>query len=255
MSSIDEIVMKCQCGAPVFLDDICAIFPVTLREIAELGYDSFLEYLQILTMEKPVIESKDELAQLLETLSTFQYFLMMATLDAGMNQKVKSAFYFFTHENVILQIEPPQIVVGPLEEKHIIDEEKFMELRKILRRMYFLDVDGEEDIVIYDNDSPRVKALKKQRILNRQKLAKAKAKQRKTEKTDIKFSDLIGSVAIGNDCGLHMGNIYDLTYYAFHDQLKRMGWREQFDINNRAALAGAKIDKKDLKHWIKSIAN
>lgn len=255
MSSIDDFVMKCQCGCPVFLDDICAVFPATLREIANLGYDTFMEYLQVLTMEKPAIEKKDELSQLLDGLTTFQYFLMMVSMDAEVNQKAKSAFYFFTHEEVIFQLDPPQLVVGPLEEKCFIDEEKFLDFRKILRKMYFLEVDGEEEIIIYENDDPKVKALKRQRILNRQKVAKAKAKQRKSEGTDIKFSDLIGSVAIGNDCGLHMGNIYDLTYYAFHDQLKRMGWREQFNINNRAALAGAKIDKKDLKHWIKSIAN
>jgi hypothetical protein len=34
-----------------------------------------------------------------------------------------------------------------------------------------------------------------------------------------------------------------------------MGWRDQFDINNRAALAWAKIKKQDLKHWMRSIAN
>lgn len=255
MSSIDDFVMKCQCGCPVFLDDICAVFPATLREIANLGYDTFMEYLQILVMEKPILDKKDDLAVMLNDLTTFQYFLLMVSMDAEVNQKAKSAFYFFTHENVVFQLEPPQIVVGPLEEKHLIDEEQFHNLRKVLRKMYFLDVNAEEEVIIYENDDPRVKALKQQRILNRQKVAKAKAKQQKSEGSDIKFSDLIGSVAIGNNCGLHMGNIYDLTYYAFHDQLKRMGWREQFDINNRAALAGAKIDKKDLKHWIKSISN
>ena len=35
-----------------------------------------------------------------------------------------------------------------------------------------------------------------------------------------------------------MSNIWDITYYAFHDQLKRMGWRDQFNINNQAAMAG-----------------
>jgi len=35
--------------------------------------------------------------------------------------------------------------------------------------------------------------------------------------------------------------------------MKRMGWRDQFDINNKAALAGAKMTKKQLKHWMRSI--
>ena len=48
-------------------------------------------------------------------------------------------------------------------------------------------------------------------------------------------------------------NVWDLTYYAFQDQLRRMSWREEFDINTRASLAGAKLDKKKLSHWIKSM--
>lgn len=253
MNLTDDFVLKCQCGTPVFLEDICAVFPATLREIVELGYDTFQQYLSILTMEKPISNKKDELSVLLEDLTDFQYFLMMTSLDAEVNQKAKEAFRFFTRENVIFQLDPAQIVIGPLDEKHFIDEEKFYDLRKILKRMYFIETDV-DDVIIYEDDDPRVKALKKQRLLNRQRLAKAKAKQRTHDGSDITFSDLIGSVAVGNGAGLHIGNIFDITYYAFHDQLKRMGWREQFNINNRAALAGAKIDKKNLKHWIKSIA-
>jgi hypothetical protein len=51
-----------------------------------------------------------------------------------------------------------------------------------------------------------------------------------------------------------MLNVWDLTYYAFQDQLKRMSWREEFDINTRASLAGAKLDKNKLSHWIKSMS-
>ena len=81
--------------------------------------------------------------------------------------------------------------------------------------------------------------------------AKRKAKKKNGE-TDIELSDLIASLAIGNN-GYNMLNVWDLTYYAFQDQLKRMSWREEFDINTRASLAGAKIDKNKLSHWIKSM--
>jgi len=60
---------------------------------------------------------------------------------------------------------------------------------------------------------------------NREKVRRAKAKQAAREKSDLKLSDLIGSVTI-NNCGLNMENIFNISYYAFHDQLKRMGWRD-----------------------------
>jgi hypothetical protein len=60
---------------------------------------------------------------------------------------------------------------------------------------------------------------------NREKVRRAKARQAAQEGTDMKLSDLIGSMTI-NDCGLNIENIWNISYYAFHDQLKRMGWRD-----------------------------
>lgn len=256
MNLTDSFTLKCLCGSPILLDDICAIYPATLREIVDIGYDSFNNYLQILTMEKPILEKKEdkELTELLNKLSDFQYFLVMTNMDKEINQKAKEAFRFFIHESVSFSLEPAQIVVGPLQEKHLITEEKFYEIRRILKRMYWIEQQEGEEIIIYDNDSPRVKELKIQMKKNREKVAKAKAKKKQQEGTDIKTSDLIASIAVGN-CDLNILNIWDITYYAFHDQLKRMGWRDQFNINNRAALAGAKLKKSQLAYWIKSIAS
>lgn len=255
MNLTDDFVLKCQAGEPVFLEDICAIFPATLREIAALGYEKFQQYLGIIIAERPAFEKKTPTTELLESLTDFQYLLAITTLDGETNQLARAAFKFFTHEDVFFSSETAQIIIGPLTEKHIIDEEQFYAFRKIIKRMYWLG-ESEEDIIILENDTEQVKNLKKQMIKNRQKLAKAKAKKARQEQSSeaLSFSDLIGSLCI-NNCGVNMINVWDLTYYAFHDQLRRMGWRDKFDINNRAALAGAKISKKELKHWIKPIIN
>jgi len=90
--------------------------------------------------------------------------------------------------------------------------------------MYFLETEGDE-IIIYKDDPPATKKLKAQMRANREKVRKAKAKQSEKEGTDLKLSDLIGSLTI-NNCNLNIINIWDISYYAFHDQLKRMGWRD-----------------------------
>ena len=191
--------------------------------------------------------------KILNEISDFQYLLLMVSIDEESNILLKRAFMFFTHETVNFSLDPAQIIIGPMEEKHILTEEKFYDLQTILRRMYFIEVEGEE-IVINSDDSEAVKKLKMQMRVNREKVRRAKAKQAAREKSDLKLSDLIGSITI-NNCGLNMDNIWNITYYAFHDQLKRMGWRDQFNINNQAALAGAKLKKSQLKHWMRSIAN
>ena len=255
MNLTDDEVLKFQRGSPVFLDDICAIYPAKMGEIVDEGYSNFQKYLSVLIAEKPVINKSDdgELKDLMEQLTDFQYLLMMTAVDPEINQTVKDAFRFFTHENIVFSLDPAQIIIGPIEEKHLLTEEKFYDLQRILKRMYFIEQEGEE-IIINKDDSPAVRRLKEQMRRNREKVRKAKAKQAAQEGSDLKFSDLIGSITIDN-CGLNMENVWNITYYAFHDQLKRMGWRDQFNINNQAALAGAKLKKNQLKHWMRSIAS
>ena len=254
MNLTDDDVLKFQRGTPIFIDDICAVYPARMGEIVDEGYSNFQRYLSILIIEKPITKSGDEeMKSMLEQLTDFQYLLVLTAMDAEINETVKQAFHFFTHESISFSYDPAQIIVGPLEEKHLLTEEKFYDLQHLLKRMYFIEQEGEE-IIIAPDDPPHVKRLKEQMRANRDKVRRAKAKQAEKEKTDLKLSDLIGSITI-NDCNLNMENIWNITYYAFHDQLKRMGWRDQFNINNRAALAGAKLNKSQLKHWMRSIAN
>lgn len=256
MNLTDDDILKFQKGSPIFLEDICAIYPATLGEIVEEGYSKFQQYLSILTVGKPVLTKKEdqEMKALLDNLTDFQYVLMMIMTDLESNTIFRNACRFFLHENkVSFSLDPAQIILGPLEEKHILDERNFYKLQSILRYMYFIEHEGEE-IVIYEDDDPAVRTLKMQMRERREKLRKAKAKKAAKEGSDLKFSDLIGSMTI-NNCGLNMDNIWNITYYAFHDQLTRMGWRDQFNINNQAAMAGAKLKKSQLKHWMRSIAN
>lgn len=254
MNLTDNETLKFLSGAPILFYDICAIYSPKLGQIVSEGYDNFQIYLSLLTAEKPAPTGKnEEMEQLLEKITDFQYFLLMTSMDAPTNLLAKKAFRFFIHEDINFSLEPAQIVVGPVEEKHIMDESKFIEFQRILRKMCFMDRDADE-IIINPDDSPAVKRLKMQMKANREKVRRAKAKKAERDKSGLKFSDLLGSITI-NNCGLNMANIWDITYYAFQDQITRMGWRDQFDLNNRAAMAGAKIKKEQLKHWMRSIAS
>ena len=255
MNLTDNEVLKFLKGSPVFIDDICAVFPATLGQIVDEGYDEFQKYLSVLTAAKPSTQhdADQELKDLMAQLTDFQYILLMSSVDPQIHSLLKRGFKFFTHEDVIFSLDPEQIVIGPLSEKHLLTEEKFYDFQRLLKRMYFLESEGDE-IIIYEDDDPRTKAIKLKMRENREKVRRAKAKKSKQSGGNMQFSDLIASLPL-NNCGLNILNIWDITYYAFHDQLKRMGWRDQFDINQRAALAGAKIQKSQLKHWMRSITD
>ena len=256
MNLTDDDILKFQKGTPIFLDDICAIYPATVGEIIDEGYSKFQQYLSIILADKPAVnkEQEQELQDLLTNLTDFQYILMTVMADMQANQTFRNAFRFFTHESKItVLLNPAQIVVGNVVDNHVIDERKFYEFRSIIKHMYFIDVDG-EDIIITDEDDEVTRAIKMRMRENREKLRRAKEKKARQEKSDLKFSDLIGSMPF-RECNLNMENIWNITYYSFYDQLKRSGWHEQFEINNRAALAGAKLKKSQLKHWMRSIAS
>lgn len=248
MNSTEDIVLKSMFGKPVFIKDICAVFPATLEEIAFEGYETFQEHLQILFLPKP---SDGDLSQIVEGLTDFQYLLLMTTLDTNFLLKFKEAFNFFTHENVMFSMDNEKIIIGPLSEQHLMGEDDFEEFKKVITIMYRLENLQNDENEIRASDSEFVKALKRQQAENRKKLKKAKKVGKNAGQEDLRFSDLIGSLA----CGLNISiaEVGKITYYAFYDQLKRMGWHEEFDINNRAALAGAKLKQSQLKHWIKSM--
>ena len=252
MNLTDDEVLKFLKGSPILFEDVCMIYPAKLGEIVEEGYGNFQQYLGILTASKPNF-SDPEMGQIVNSLTDFQYLLLISQLDPSMSTILKQAFLFFIHEEIKISLDPAQIIVGDPTLEHFITEGNFSNFQTILRRMYFLEQEGEE-IIINPDDSPAVIKLKMQMRANREKVRRAKARQAAQSGGELKFSDLIGSITI-NNCGLNIDNIWNITYYAFQDQLKRMGWRDQFEINNRAALAGAKLKKDQLKHWMRSIAN
>ena len=256
MNLTDDDILKFLLGTPYSFYGLFNIYSKTMEEIVNLGYTKFQIYLSILTAEKPgsLDGADDNVNKILESLTDFQYILVMASIDDHSAKIMKEAFYFFTgEENIVFSMEPAQIIVINNDKQHIIDEEKYYDFQRVLKRMYFLEQEGEE-IIISDKDSPVTRGIKMAMKKNREKLRKAKAKKARAEKTDLQFSDLLASLPFQN-CGLNLNDIKHLTYYAVQDQLKRSGWHEQFDINNRAAMAGAKLKKSQLKHWIRSIAS
>ena len=136
MNLTDNEVLKFQRGSPVFIGDICAVYPAKLGEIIDLGYDKFQQYLSVLTANKPTHKHEDkELNQLMENLTDFQFILFMASIDVKMNQQLKEGFRFFTHEEISLTLDPPAIYVGPIEDKRVLNEQSFYDLQRLLRRM------------------------------------------------------------------------------------------------------------------------
>lgn len=190
---------------------------------------------------------------MLSKITNFEFLLLLSQMDAKQMELVKEAFHFFTHDEVIMSLDPPSVTFGEIKDKRILTKDDFYDFQFLLKASCAMLDSREQDIELRDDDTEQVRALKLKMLEGRRKAAEAKAKERNRgnkKDSDVKMSDLIASLCIGAN-GLNLLNIWDLTYYAFQDQLKRMSWKEEFNINTRAAMAGAKIKKDKLTHWIK----
>lgn len=240
-------------GSPAIYNDICTVKSPFLRDIAAEGLDRFYQYLSFMTIRKPTMEN-EEIQKLLSPLSDFEYLLLLTQMDEENYKLIRAAFQFFTDEQVTFITEPASIVFGPLNEKRILTKDSFPGFQDMVSLACAMRDPKEDTIQFLDSDTPRVRALKEKMLKGRRDREEAKRRaKKKNGESDLELSDLIASLAIGGS-GYNMLNVWDMTYYAFQDQLKRMSWREEFDINTRASLAGAKLDKNKLSHWIKTMS-
>ena len=86
MNLTDDMVLKFQKGSPLLFEDICAIRSPKLGEVVDVGYANFGKYIQVLMLEKPLVDEDSEMGKLIDELTTFQYFLLICQVDEDVNR-------------------------------------------------------------------------------------------------------------------------------------------------------------------------
>lgn len=233
-------------GIPIEISDTCTIYFPTLREIANIGAKNFYSYLNLLTLDK---EDVDEFfsQQGLENneISPFQFTLMNAHNDSMYLNNLKRAFDFFLHEKEIyILVENEAIVLGDLKENRIINSEKFDAICSVLRASHNVGQRTNEQKMDNPSNAKAAEIIKK--------IKEGRKLKEKTKNSELSFLDLVASLAAKGN-GINPFNVWDLTYYAFNDQFKRMQAIEDYEQAIRSIQAGADPKKIKVEHWIKSI--
>lgn len=254
MNLTDSDKLKLLYNKPLIYRDVCLIYSPLLDEIAACGVDNFYNYISILLISKPNVEDT-ETKKILDKVTDFEYLLMLTQMDKQQGEALKAALQLFTKDKSLVILDPPQIILGDIQEKRILNNDNFYDFQSYIGAACSMEDYTEDRIEFLEDDSPDVRRIKMDLLEGRKKREQAKKKQSKNSKSDskIQFTDLIASLPIGTNGAYNLLDTKNLTYYAFQDQLKRMGWYEEFNINSRAAMAGAKIKKEKLNHWIKNM--
>lgn len=246
-------VEKFMAGIPVDIEDkntkkgkLCSIYPVRLKEIAQIGVKNFYSYLNIFTLKKEDIDDYLAKEGIEEELTPFQFLLVMIQADPQYFVTAQEAFKLFLHEPSITILKNNEaIVLGDINEERVIDNEKFEVIKQIVEASHTLDTESADMRLDNPSDAKAAQIIKK---LKEGRKAREKAKK----SSNLEFSDLVASLAAGGN-GLNIINIWDLTYYAFNDQFKRMQMREEYENTYRSLLAGADPKKVKIHYWIDTI--
>ena len=238
MSSIDRL--KLLAGLPIKMSDsTCFVYPSTLKEIAMIGSETYFKYVNLCTINKKDIErfTKDK------DIDPFDFIFLNCVFKDEFREEFINALNFFTKEDVLFVKEMETFIIGDFEKSKFLLKDNYSEFQNIIIKQNFLDQElksnGENEIA---------KKIKEKLARSREIISKIKQKNSNEE---IDFSDLISSLAANSS--INIFEIWNISYYTFNEQFKRMRLLEQYNTGLQSILAGADPKKVKLEDWIKKI--
>lgn len=233
-------------GIPTQIDNICKVYPVTLREIAQIGVKNFYSYLNLFTLEKEDIDEFFKQQGIEEDITPFQFTLINAAGDERYLQNLQDAFKFFLHEDKITVLADNEaIVLGEITENRLLMEGNFNAICNIISKQNVTQRESDEEKMNNPSDARAAQIIKKLK-------EGRKIREKKKSDSSLSFVDLVASLAAKGN-GLNALNVWDLTYYAFNDQFKRMQMIEEYESARQSILAGADPKKVKLEYWMRPI--
>ena len=218
------------------------IKPLNIGEIEELTESKYFQYISILTINKNSFKVEDEEIALFDLVFAVctreEEFrnLFISSMSCFLREEIKmyannSGFFFYTENKEICSF---------------ITKDNYNDIIEVIKLQNCLTKK------IEDEENPANE--KARQILERQKRARAlltKAKKQ-GDGEPLTLADLV-SILSSNGNGVTPFNVWDLNFYMFNNQFNRMKMLEEYDINIRSLLAGAKSEDIQLKHWMSKI--
>lgn len=236
---IDESMkLKLLAGQPIQISDVCLVHPLTINEIAYMGYESYDIALTNLIAEPKDFNIPNEMIQEYD-LDTFKVICDgMNNANDEYRNLIKKSIQIFVREDVMYFNDV--FCIGDINDSRILSRDNYEEFKRIIKLQNCIDKKQGE----FDNlANSKAEEIAKKILKGRQSIE---------GKEKIYFDDLI-SVLAANGNGLNIKNVWDLTMYQFNNQFSRMKMIEDYDINIRSILAGADANQIELKHYIRPI--
>lgn len=241
-------------GLQIPFQNVGEIYPLTLKEIAEIGEMNYHKYLNVLTFNIEDIKASDEEEGKVADFTPFEILLaniFFADEELRFEETVADALMLFFREKPTFD-KRGFFYFGKLSEGRTIDQDNFDELRKVIMEQNCLLTEKEKED-IYNPANERARKIAEKLNKARKKIAELKKKQSEEGNSpSLTLFDLI-SILASNGNNLNISNIWELTMYQFNNQFNRMKMLDEYEINVQALLHGADSSKIELKHYMRKI--
>lgn len=236
-------------GKPILIPSTpINVFPVKLKDISSIGVKNYYRYLNLICLRPQEIEGLTQDISLTDSEIVLTFLIFTSLAESKFKYEVLKAFRFFTHEQVYLDKETKSFYIKQEEKEDILlTFEIFEAMQYIIKKQNHITKLEDEEPPNPANE--RAKAIMAKQRKGRENVEKYK---KDTNEEKIEFFDLVGSLAARGN-GLNILNVWNLTYYAFNDQLQRLKMIEEYSNGVQSIIAGADAKKVKLKYWIRSI--
>lgn len=217
----------------------------TLKKISYLGETDFFVGVQLLCIDKSMIEVQDKSD--LDSLNNFQIF-MMAIQQPTLKDKKQKALQVLKMMFPKYQIyfTPAAISFSTEEETVFIENPmQFEELQDITRQMFCLSNSISQQASFNPGDA------KAKEIADKLMRARERVAKQKQQAEGSVLSQYVSVLTIGLS-SMSLNDCLGLTIYQLYDLVERYHLYIGWDIDIRARLAGGSSDKEP-DNWMKNI--
>jgi hypothetical protein len=236
MESIEDLKLKCLVGIPIILNDDISIKPKTLREIIQIGFETYNKMVSY-----TLIDEKEA------NMTTCRYLKDICLENEKYRDAILYSLQYLFGNNIAVNNDGFAYINK--DNNYIpITEEVFndaIQIIKIQNCFYKFNEDEDE----FNPSSEKARQIIEKTLKARKKVAELK-NQESGESESITLFDLT-SIVSTNCNGLSILNVWDLTFFQLNNQFNRMAMLDNYKINIRSMLAGA--SDVELTNWMSKL--
>ena len=238
-NQIEDIKAQAYAGCGSDLSEVCKVYPLTIKEVIEMGYSNYKTYLSTLLLDEVAISQhiKEKMGEEVppDKIEPFDYLLSSAEQSDSFLLEVQTMFNTFIKENIVILPEVSLVVIGNPVDRRFISKDNFKEFQEILRIQ-----NGQK--VKPPPPKDETPGERKMRLL-RERVEAAKQKQSEKDTEGMPFSVFL---EIAEVFGI---NLDKCTVYAFYKLIARHQAKEKWEQDIQMLCAGAEADKLKTKYW------